>query len=217
MTKKTLAFLLLLLLLPALCACGQPAPAPAVTPPPTTAARPTPPPKITPYPTATPRPKESPTVSQPYGEAAPLPGSLRYIPATPTPTPKPTPVPLNPVGQEIADYAQQFLGCDYKYGGLDPETGFDCSGLVYYVYKHFDIGLNRTAADMAKNGERVPPEELQPGDILLFERGGWIGHAGIYLGDGQYIHSMDVGIGVVISDLADSTAKLVIRRGYPGE
>ena len=70
---------------------------------------------------------------------------------------------------------------------------------------------------MAKNGEHVPPEELQPGDILLFYRGGWIGHAGLYLGDGQYIHAMDVGIGVVISEMADVTSKIEIRRGYPGE
>lgn len=215
--RKTLACLLLLLLLPGLCGCGQRPAAPVETPVPTVAVRPTPPPKITPYPTATPRPKEGATVSRPYQEEAPLPGSLRYIPATPTPTPKPTPVPLNPVGQDIADYALQFLGCDYKYGGWDPETGFDCSGLVYYVYKQFDIGLNRTAADMAKNGEHVPPEELQPGDILLFYRGGWIGHAGLYLGDGQYIHAMDVGIGVVISEMADVTSKIEIRRGYPGE
>ena len=88
--RKTLAFLLLLLLLPTLCACGRPA-ASAETPAPTMAVRPTPPPEITPYPTATPRPKEGPTVSRPYGEEAPLPGSLRYIPATPTPTPTPVP------------------------------------------------------------------------------------------------------------------------------
>ena len=187
-----------------------------MTPPPT-AARPTPPPKITPYPTATPRPKESPTVSQPYGEEAPLPGSLRYIPATPTPTPKPTPVPLNPVGQEIADYAQQFLGCDYKYGGLDPETGFDCSGLVWYVYDHFGIPLNRTAADQAKNGEHVPPEEIAPGDIILFYRGSWIGHAGIYLGYGEYIHAADVGVGVVIAPMDEIKTKIEIRRVFAEE
>ena len=176
------------------------APAETAQTPPSPGPRPTRPPIMDAHP-----------VPKPVSSPAATPAGSRYLPPTPSP------VPLNPLGSDIADYSLEFYGCDYRYGGKSPETGFDCSGLVYYVYKHFDIGLDRTAADMAKNGERVPPEELQPGDILLFERGGWIGHAGIYLGDGQYIHSMDVGIGVVISDLADSTAKLVIRRGYPGE
>lgn len=214
--RRTLSFLLaLLLLLPGLCGCGQRPAAP--TPAPTAAVRPTPPPKITPYPTATPRPKEGATVSRPYWEDAPLPGSLRYIPATPTPTPKPTPVPLNPLGDDIAACAQEYLGFDYRYGGKSPETGFDCSGLVYFVYGQFGIPLNRTAADMEKNGEHVPREELQPGDILLFRRGGWIGHAGIYIGDEQYIHAMDVGIGVVISPMEEIRGELEIRRVFAEE
>ena len=214
--RRTLSFLLaLLLLLPGLCGCGQRPAAP--TPAPTAAVRPTPPPKITPYPTATPRPKEGATVSRPYREDAPLPGSLRYIPATPTPTPKPTPVPLNPLGDDIAACAQEYLGFDYRYGGKSPETGFDCSGLVYFVYGQFGIPLNRTAADMEKNGEHVPREELQPGDILLFRRGGWIGHAGIYIGDEQYIHAMDVGIGVVISPMEEIRGELEIRRVFAEE
>ena len=202
------------MLLPALCACGQPAPAPAVTPPPTTAARPTPPPKITPYPTATPRPKESPTVSQPYGEAAPLPGSLRYIPATPTPTPKPTPVPLNPLGPEIAELAAAFEGYPYKYGGKDPETGFDCSGLVWYVYRENGIELPRTSDAQAKAGELVPPEEIMPGDILCFYQGSWVGHVGIYLGDDWYVHAEGTGIGVKIAAVSDRSGKIETRRVF---
>ena len=180
-------------------------------------ARPTIIPKTTPYPTATPRPTDGPSGSRPYTGTAPQPSAARYIPATPTPTPKPTPVALNPLGEEIAAYAQEFLGCEYRYAGKDPETGFDCSGLVYYVYGSFGIPLNRTAADMEKNGEHVPREELQPGDILLFRRGGWIGHAGIYIGDEQYIHSMDVGIGVVISPMEEIRGELEIRRVFPAE
>ena len=197
-----------------LCACQRAAPAGSEAEP-TAAVRPTAPATHSPVPSPSPRPR-TPTESRPYSDdmLAPLPTPKRYIPATPTPSPPPTPVPLNPHGQEIADYARQFLGYEYKYGGKEPETGFDCSGLVYYVYGQFGIPLNRTAADMAKNGEHVPPDELQPGDILLFDRGGWIGHAGIYVGDGQYIHSMDVGIGVVLSPCDEITAKLEIRRVF---
>lgn len=221
MKRRLLAVLLLCFALP-LGACGRhPAPAGNAAAPVQTfrPARPTAVPKATPYPTASPRPAEPPTSAMPYSEdmLAPLPSSLRYIPATPTPTPPPTPVPLNPLGEDIAAYAQEFLGSEYRYGGKDPETGFDCSGLVYYVYGNFGIPLNRTAADMAKNGERVPREELQPGDILLFRRGGWIGHAGIYIGDEQYIHSMDVGIGVVISPMEEIRGELEIRRVFAPE
>ena len=220
--KKRLLAALLICLLFTLSACGRSAalpgdnqaPASAETP-----ARPTAVPRQTPYPTATPRPADPPSSARPYPAdmLAPLPSPNRYIPATPTPTPKPTPVPLNPLGDDIAACAQEYLGFDYRYGGKSPETGFDCSGLVYFVYGQFGIPLNRTAADMEKNGEHVPREELQPGDILLFRRGGWIGHAGIYIGDEQYIHSMDVGIGVVISPMEEIRGELEIRRVFAEE
>ncbi|MCR5575812.1 MAG: C40 family peptidase, partial [Oscillospiraceae bacterium] len=162
-------------------------------------------------PAPTPVPKPSMPAPKPTAAPPVTPEGSRYLPPTPSP------VPLNPLGADIADYALEFYGCDYKYGGKSPETGFDCSGLVWYVYDHFGIPLNRTAADQAKNGEHVPPEEIAPGDIILFYRGGWIGHAGIYLGYGEYIHSMDVGIGVVVSPMDEIKTKIEIRRVYAEE
>ena len=201
--KKALALVLLLALALTLCACAAAALAPAPTAAPAAALpRPTRPPILLQSPEASPPPAAKPTV---------MPKGSRYLPPTPSP------VPLNPLGQEIADYAQEFLGCEYRYGGKSPETGFDCSGLVWYVYGHFGIPLNRTAADQAKNGVPVPTEEIAPGDIILFYRGGWIGHAGICLGDGQYIHSMDVGIGVVVSPMDEIRTKYVIRRVFADE
>ena len=88
---------------------------------------------------------------------------------------------------------------------------------MWYVYGRFGIPLNRTAADQAKNGVPVPAEEIAPGDIILFYRGSWIGHAGICLGDGQYIHAMDVGIGVVVSPIDEIRTKYVIRRVFADE
>ena len=199
--KKTLALVLLLLALAlALCACA----AAAETSAPTPAA-----PKRTQPPILLQSPKASPTPAAPKPAATPA-GS-RYLPPTPSP------VPLNPLGQEIADYALEFLGYEYRYGGKSPETGFDCSGLVWYVYGHFGIPLNRTAADQAKNGVPVPAGEIAPGDIILFYRGGWIGHAGICLGDGQYVHAMDVGIGVVVSPMDEIRTKYEIRRVFADE
>ena len=63
----------------------------------------------------------------------------------------------------------------------------------------------------------VPEEEIAPGDILLFYRGGWIGHAGIYIGEGQYIHAMDVGIGVVLSPMDEIRTEYEIRRVFVEE
>ena len=196
LVRKRISALLLLLAL-TLCACASPsAAAPAAT------KRPAP----TPVPTYAPAPAPKPAASPPV-----TPTGSRYLPPTPSP------VPLNPLGSDIADYALEFYGSEYRYGGKSPETGFDCSGLVWYVYDHFGIPLYRTAADQAKNGEHVPPEEIAPGDIILFYRGGWIGHAGIYLGDGEYIHSMDVGIGVVISPMDEIKTKIEIRRVFAAE
>ena len=63
-----------------------------------------------------------------------------------TPAPTPTPVPSNASGQAIADFACQYVGYNYLYGAESPEEGFDCSGLVWYVYQQFGHSLNRTAA-----------------------------------------------------------------------
>ena len=105
-------------------------------------------------------------------------------------------------GQQIAQYALQFLGYNYCWGGKDPSTGFDCSGLVYYVYSQFGYTLNRVAQDQARNGVPVSADALQPGDILCFYSGSsYIGHVGIYIGDGMFVHAQNSATGVVITDL----------------
>ena len=105
-------------------------------------------------------------------------------------------------GIEIAKYAVQFVGCPYSWGGKSP-AGFDCSGLVYYVYEQFGITLNRVAQEQAENGVHVDPSELQPGDILCFYSGSsYIGHAGIYIGNGMFVHAQNSATGVVITELA---------------
>ena len=93
------------------------------------------------------------------------------------------------LGRQIAEYALQFVGYDYVWGGTSPSTGFDCSGLMYYVYSQFGYQLNRVAEDQARNGVHVDPSELQPGDILCFYSNGYIGHVGMYIGNGQFVHA----------------------------
>ena len=112
-------------------------------------------------------------------------------------------VSANASGQDIVNFAGQLLGSKYCWGGSSPETGFDCSGFVYYVYKHFGITLNRVAQDQATNGVHVDPSDLRPGDILCFYSGSsYIGHAGIYIGGNKFIHSSNSTTGVIISELS---------------
>jgi cell wall-associated NlpC family hydrolase len=114
-------------------------------------------------------------------------------------------------GREIADYALSFVGCSYSWGGKDPSTGFDCSGLVYYVYQHFGYTLNRVAAEQALNGRHVDPADMQAGDILCFYSGGsYIGHVGIYIGNNRFVHAATSSTGVITSELAGYYA----TRGY---
>lgn len=91
----------------------------------------------------------------------------------------------------IVDYARQFIGAPYVYGGNDPATGVDCSGFTKYVYAHFGITLNRVAIDQASNGTLVSAENAQPGDLVI-----WSGHAGIYSGNGMMINAENPGAGV---------------------
>ncbi len=107
-------------------------------------------------------------------------------------------------GQEIVNYAKQYLGCKYVYGGSGPST-FDCSGFTMYVYAHFGISLSHSAIAQSKNGTYVSKQDLQPGDLVFFkdyETMDGIGHCGIYIGDGNFIHaSSGTGYCVKISTL----------------
>lgn len=93
-------------------------------------------------------------------------------------------------GQAIVDKAAEYLGTPYVYGGASP-SGFDCSGLVYYVLKHFGLSPNRTPEALYAQGSFISKADLKPGDIVFFANTGGIGitHVGIYAGDGRFIHS----------------------------
>ena len=108
-------------------------------------------------------------------------------------------------GRKIADFALQYVGWPYIYGEESPSTGFDCSGLVWYVYTHFGYTMCRTATTQYNNNGRVVQKsELQPGDLVFFKEyygGSGIGHVGIYIGDGKFVHASTSTTGVIISDL----------------
>ena len=93
------------------------------------------------------------------------------------------------------------LGCS------TPENGFDCSGFTRYVYGHFGYKLGQVAANQTSLGEVVERENLQVGDLILFYNDGKtkIGHCGIYIGGGDFIHSANPQRGVVIDNLNTNT------------
>lgn len=99
----------------------------------------------------------------------------------------------------VVSTAQNYLGYKYVSGGSSPATGFDCSGFTQYVYAQSGISLSRTAASQASNGTAIEKSDLQPGDLLLFHYYGnsSIGHVGIYVGNGQFIHAANSNRGVV--------------------
>ena len=165
-------------------------------------ATPVPTPAPTPVPTAAPAEVEEPSVQTPV-EAEP------EVESKPVPTRDPD----KGSGQDVADFACQFVGYSYVYGAESPEEGFDCSGLVYYVYQQFGHELSRTAAAQASNGVHVELDALEPGDVLCFyNQGSYIGHCGIYIGDGNYVHARDSASGVVISPLSERTCRIEARR-----
>ena len=134
------------------------------------------------------------------------------IAVTPSQT---APAPASGVGAQAAQLALSFVGYNYKWGGTSPSTGFDCSGLVYYVYKQYGYTLPRVANDQASYGLAVPLEAIQPGDILCFYSGSnYVGHVGIYIGDNKFVHASTSTTGVIISELTGyyQSRGFVIRR-----
>ena len=105
-------------------------------------------------------------------------------------------------GAQIVNEAKKYLGIRYVYGGASP-SGFDCSGFVYYVLKQFGFSPYRTPADQYRMGTSVSKANLQPGDIVFFANTGGSGitHVGIYVGNGQFIHSPNSRSTVSYADL----------------
>lgn len=101
-------------------------------------------------------------------------------------------------GNAIVNYAYQFLGLPYIYGGSTP-AGFDCSGFTSYVYRHAaGVEIGRTTWTQAKSGRRVAYSEMQPGDLVFTSN---YGHVGIYVGNGQFVHSPRTGDVVKVSNI----------------
>lgn len=162
----------------------QPENTPSATP--TTA--PTVAPTATPVPTATPKPSAVPTVA-------------------PTETPKQEEEDTTTVTSvdELVQYALQFVGNPYKYGGSSLTNGADCSGFVQSVYAHFGYSLDRTSKAQAASTQYMQVEakesELLPGDLIFYANSqGSVYHVAIYIGDGKIVHSSNARKEITVSE-----------------
>jgi len=141
-------------------------------------------------------------------------GQRAAVASTRSAVTSPAPAANLTLGQEMVEYALGYVGTRYVYGGASP-SGFDCSGFVTYVYRHFGMTVTRNASGQWRdNGVRIDKSELAPGDLVFFSSNGLgtVTHVGIYIGDSEFVHASRSGVGVVISRL-DSTYYINVWHG----
>ncbi len=128
--------------------------------------------------------------------AAPSPGPVVYRQVAPA---------VSPLANDVLFRALGLVGTPYVWGGNTPESGFDCSGLIVYVYRDVaGIRLPRTTLEMSRL-LAAAPQTLQAGDLVFFATGnaGRVSHAGIYVGEGRFVHAPSAGGTVRLDHLAD--------------
>lgn len=97
----------------------------------------------------------------------------------------------SPAASEVVLYALGLLNTGYRFGGKNPESGLDCSGMTAYIYREaVGMTLPHNAAQQARLGREVSPAQLQPGDLVFFNTNGrGISHVGLYIGDNRFVHA----------------------------
>ncbi len=113
------------------------------------------------------------------------------------------------LGERAVSFARRLVGARYSWGGDSPRTGFDCSGLVRFVYGHFGLKLPHSSYADFGLGVRVPRKSLRPGDLVFFDG---VGHVGLYVGGGRFIHAPHSGTDVQITSLSEPW----YRQSYDG-
>lgn len=98
----------------------------------------------------------------------------------------------------VVRFARRLMGVRYTYGGTSPRTGFDCSGFTRFVYAHFGVSLPHYSAAQFDLGRRISRAGLRPGDLVFFDD---LGHVGLYIGGGRFIHAPHTGTRVEIDSL----------------
>ena len=125
-------------------------------------------------------------------------GGCSTTPSPPSSATSSSRAPASPLSDEqahdIAIHALGLVGTPYRYGGNTPDTGFDCSGLIGYVYRH-RVGQAppRTVAQLSGWGQSIANGDLRVGDLVVFGTGRTPSHAGIYVGEGRFVHAPSTG------------------------
>ena len=111
------------------------------------------------------------------------------------------------IGSDIANFALQFVGNPYVWGGTSLTNGCDCSGFVQQVFANYGVDLSRTTYTQANEGTAVSYSEMQPGDVINYGS-----HTAIYIGDNQIVHAADESLGIIVSDNPAYQPITTIRR-----
>ena len=104
-------------------------------------------------------------------------------------------------GEHAALIAQEQIGVRYRFGGMTPATGFDCSGLVYYSYTQAGLTVPRTSRDQFRAARKISLADAQPGDVVFFQDQEKLSHVGIYLGQRRFIHAPSSGRTVSVANI----------------
>ena len=105
--------------------------------------------------------------------------------------------PGNAIRQSMLEYAAQFIGNPYVWGGTSLTNGADCSGFVQQIYKAFGYNLPRVAADQSQYGTQIPLEDAQPGDLIFYAKNGHVYHVVMYAGNGETIEAANEDVGII--------------------
>lgn len=118
---------------------------------------------------------------------------------------------VSDVRVDLCQYAKQFLGNPYVWGGTSLTKGADCSGFVLSIFKKYGVSLPHSSVAQANYGTKISASELQPGDLVFYAKGGRINHVAIYIGSGQVIHASSPKTGIKISNYNYRTPYKMVR------
>lgn len=105
------------------------------------------------------------------------------------------------ISNQVVNYALQFVGNPYVYGGNSLTNGTDCSGFTKLVFANYGIYLPRSAPEQAYAGVHVDLEDIMPGDIIVSGYDGVVCHASLYIGDGKLVHALNSNVGIVVTSM----------------